>query len=259
MVSVERWAQGVCVALFVPLLLVSAVQAAPPEQAPTATPIPVNVAPVAQPTEPSIQIATLTWTPQPTSGIMLEAREFANVRAEPDTNSAQLGVIRAGETYNVIGRYFSWIQFQFPSSPNGRGWVFGDLVNIIGNENEIPEVEFSAVPTLAPVDQAATQTLSIVTQTPGGLLTATAASSAGGTGGIPGGVGGTPGVLPTFTYPPNIVPIAPTVGSPISAEATEAPVTETRTTSSSLPPILPILALFGAGLLGLAVSAVRRG
>ncbi len=42
-------------------------------------------------------------------GALLEAKEIANVRAEPSTEAAQLGTIRVGETYRVIGRYVSLV------------------------------------------------------------------------------------------------------------------------------------------------------
>src|SRR5690606_5195288 len=120
--------------------------AEPVAQEITATPAQINLSPAAPGDAPLDAGPTLTWTPTPQGIALLEAKEFANVRAEPSTESAQLGTIRLGETYNVIGRYVSWIQFQYPSPPNGRGWVYGELVNLTGNVENIPDIDPYAQP-----------------------------------------------------------------------------------------------------------------
>lgn len=237
------------------------VHAEPLAQGATSTPVPINLSPVA-PAEQPIDPAQPTPTRTPTeAGIaLLEAKEFANVRAEPSTDSAQLGQIRAGETYNVMGRYVSWILFQFPSSPTGTGWVFGDLVNLTGNIDGIPEVDpFAQGSNVDNTALGATATQDILTRTPGGVLTATAQARIVQPGAPTATPLGTREFLPTFTYPPGMVAIAPTPGVALDATDTNAPTPVTTTNSDAVPPIMPIVLLGGVGLLGLAISALRRG
>lgn len=235
----------------------------PVAQVPTETPALINLEPIAQ------QIPTLdtggptpTRTPTPQGVALLEAKEFANVRAEPSTESAQLGTIRSGEQYNVIGRYISWIQFEFPPSPTGRGWVFGELVNLSGNIENVPDIDpYSGQSQLDAASIGATSTQGVLTMTPGGVLTATAVS---GQIAQPGFVTSTPegasGILPTYTFPPGMVAMAPTSSAAINPESTDAlsaPIPATN--SNSVPPIAPILILGAVGLLGLVISSLRRG
>lgn len=245
----------VCIAT---LALPTIIKAAPVAQiVPTATPAQVNLSQIV-PTEAEPGIGpTATWTPTPIGQAILEARDFANVRAAPDTSAAQLGVIRSGERYNVTGRYYQWLQFQYNQSPTGLGWVFGDLVNITGDPATIPEIDLNAEPTLDPFALGQTATFAVLTQTPGGVLTATAAVR------DPLAAINTSenaGILPTFTYPPEIVPIAPTqpaAGAVVDMAEFEQP-SAANLDPSALPPIVPIIVLGGMGLLGLAISAMRK-
>lgn len=233
------------------IILITGWQSAVAQEGPTATPQPVNLATVAPEIIPGAG-ATSTRTPTPEGQIFLEARESANVRAQPDPDASQLGQIRSGERYIVMGRYFRWYQFQYPPSPTGVGWVFGDLVNIIGDAALIPELTDPAAnaPNVAEIQAAGTA--AAVTQTPGGVLTATAATrfEALGQAMLDG-----PVILPTFTYPPGVV-FQPTSAVP-EAETTPEPAA-TGQTNGSLPPIAPILAIGGMGVLGLLVYSLRR-
>ncbi len=257
----RRW---MSIAIAAALVGVALVKAQPVVQVPTETPAQINLSSVDQP--PAVQQnagdATPTRTPTAQGIALLEAKDFANVRSEPSTNSSQLGTIRAGEQYNVIGRYISWIQFQYPSSPTGRGWVYGELVNLIGNTDNIPDIDpYASQSNVDSAAAGATATQSILTQTPGGVLTATQISQQLA---APGAAlptdSGTHEPLPTFTYPPGMVAVAPTPGAQVSTVSSgeDQPAAPT-TNSDNLPPIAPILILGGVGLLGLVISALRRG
>lgn len=228
-------------------------------QSATETPALISLSPAAPASVPQDQLLpTPTRTPTPVGIALLEATEFANVRAEPSTESAQLGTIRKGETYNVIGRYVSWIQFEFPSSPTGKGWVFGELVTLSGNTDNIPEIDpYSTGEQLNQTQLNATATQGVITQTPGGILTATILARQV----IPNAATATPegtrAILPTFTYPPGMVAIAPTVGA-VSTDALNATPRPTTTQSDGFPPILPIVGLGALGLLGLLISSLRK-
>jgi hypothetical protein len=218
---------------------------------------------------------------------MLEAKSEANVRAEADLNADKLGTIRAGDTYAVIGRYFRWIKFQYDPAPNKIGWVYDELVNFIGDEKKIPDLTIETTPTQPGANtQTGGDPLEAVTLTPGAALTLTAnarfiagPSSSGssvvqpqtiGQGNITlpalaaSGEGGTTQPLPTFTYPPNVVAIAPTAAfaqsSGPDATATAGAETSrvTRLISNGVPPIGPILLLGALGILGLVLTSLRR-
>lgn len=233
------------------ITLASGWQVVSTQEGPTATPQPVNLATAAPEAQPGTG-ATPTRTPTPEGQILLEAREFANVRAQPDPDAAQLGQIRVGERYVVMGRYFQWYQFQYPSSPTGAGWVFGELVNVIGDAALIPEMADPAANAPNEAEIQAAGTAAAVTQTPGGVLTATAATrfEALGQATLDG-----PVILPTFTYPPGVV-FQPTAAA-LEAEATPTPAT-TEQSSGSIPPVVPILAIGGLGVLGLLIYSLRR-
>ncbi len=233
-------------------------------QVATETPAVINLAsavPVDQGQAPGAP--TLTRTPTPVGGALLEAKEYANVRAEPSTDAAQLGTINAGETYNVIGRYASWIQFQFQSSPTGQGWVYDELVTLSGSTENIPEIDpYTADQQLDTAALGATATQGVLTQTPGGILTATVLSRQGAlSGAATATLEGTRGILPTYTYPPGIVAVAPTAGTAVAGLPTDTAgdtAAVQTTNGDGLPPIAPILILGSVGLLGLVVSSLRR-
>lgn len=221
-------------------------------QGPTATPQPVNLA--TRTLTGAIQAeATSTRTPTPEGQIYIEAREFANVRAQPDTDAAQLGQIVSGDRYVAIARHFQWIQFVYESSPTGRAWVFADLVNVTGEAALLPELDDpdELAPNQAEIDAVSTQ--AAVTLTPGGLLTATANSrfEALGVATLAG-----PIILPTFTYPPGIMRI-PTLAEPLP-DATPSSQPAPATSAGVLPPIIPVLILGGLGVTGLLVNSLRR-
>jgi hypothetical protein len=242
------------------------VVSATPVQITLASPTPFAVQPVAS-------TPTVTRTPTPIGAALLEAKADAgavNVRAQPDPNADKLGTISSGETYPILGRYFEWYQFQYDPSPNKMGWVFGQLVDIIGDPSTIEDLNANLLPTVDTSSLNLTQTWEAVTLTPGGLLTATAEArviavpNAGTLGpeatiepNLANSVS-TAQVLPTFTYPPEIAAQAPTQavdGDPIPTAAVD---TVTAVVFNGIAPIVPILVLGGLGILGLAVSSIRR-
>jgi hypothetical protein len=230
----------------------------------SATPATINLSTSTLPATVALVTATPTRTPTPIGMVILEAITEANVRAEPDPESERLGTIHAGEIYTVLGRYFRWIQFQYDTSPNGRGWVFEELVTITGDLSAVDDLAAAPQPTVDPIILGATETQAAITQTPGGLLTATANARI-----IPAPVAvegsnvlegteevGIISALPTFTYPPDV--LTPAVTSETFSTPTPSPDLLPISVSDGVPPIVPILLLGGLGLLGLAVSSIRR-
>jgi hypothetical protein len=238
--------------LLLALALAASINAEPVAQAPTATPQPVNLSTRVPGGVPNVA-ETATRTPTPEGQIFIEARDFANVRAQPDTAAAQLGQIFNGDQYVAVARYFQWIQFVYEPSPTGRAWVFADLVNVTGDAAQLPELTDPGE--LSPNDDEinAIGTQAAVTLTPGGLLTATADSrfQALGQATLAG-----PLILPTFTYPPGIVMI-PTSAEPLP-DATPAPQPSAPAANGALPPLVPVLLIGGLGVLGLLINGLRR-
>jgi len=243
---------------------------ATPVQASLPTPLPLLPADV-----PGATNAPVTRTPTPEGAAILEAITEANVRSQPDPESDRLGTIRAGDSYTVIGRYFRWYQFQYDQSPSGTGWVFDELVNIKGNADRIPDLTLGT-PTPDANAQQANSTLVVLTQTPGGLLTATAGvgalplpiESSGNNSNSTGNTGtnilaiGSQTPLPTFTVPPNLGAVSPPTASNNGTPSDNTTASTAQNTEfvipSRIPPILPILILGGAGILGLIVSSLRK-
>ncbi len=242
---------------------------------PTATPVQVSL-PTPLPIFPTDSqnttnnVSSVTRTPTPEGSAILEALTEANVRSQPDPESERLGTIRAGDTYIVIGQYYRWYEFQYDQSPSGTGWVFDELVNVTGNTERIPDLTLGTSTPDLNADQA-NSTLVILTQTPGGVLTATAGvgvlplpiESAGG--GNPSSNNlaiGSPTPLPTFTIPPNLgtIPVANQSidGSPSPNATANSSQSLDAAIPSHIPPILPILVLGGAGILGLIISSLRK-
>ncbi|MBL8163555.1 MAG: SH3 domain-containing protein [Anaerolineae bacterium] len=255
-------------------VIIGITKAEPPAQSVVSpTPVPINLpSPLPFITQQSLATETPTRTPTPIGPALLEAITEANVRAQPDPESERLGTIRSGEVYPVIGRFFRWYQFQYQQSPSGTGWVFDELVRIIGDETSVIDLNEQAAPTVDTIAQAATETFAAITQTPGGILTATASVLLPA---LPGQgnsqtdgltpVGGIAlptevGVLPTYTFPADVALLVPTQPASESGDATSgdaSPLADLEL-PSTLPPIVIILALGGGGFLGLLISSYRR-
>jgi len=244
---------------------------------PTATPVQVSLPtplPLVPANVPGATNVSVTRTPTPEASASLEAITEANVRSQPDPESDRLGTIRAGDSYTVIGRYYRWYQFQYNQSPSGTGWVFEELVKITGNVDRIPDLSLGT-PTPDVNALQANSTLVVLTQTPGGVLTATAGvgalplpvESSGSNTGIAGNSSpnilavGSQTPLPTYTVPPNLGVISPqpaASGTPLNNAAASTVQTSDFVIPSRIPPILPILILGGAGILGLVISSLRK-
>lgn len=236
------------------------------------TPIPVQLAtstPLPLLGGGNQQAATPTPTPTetPIGPTQLEATSGSvNVRADSDPEAEIYGIIIPGERYAITGRYFRWLQFRFPNSPTGLGWVFDELVTIHGDPLLIPDLSV-APPTPDPLISGPTLTVEAILNVPGGELTATAGARI-----IEGPVAvigsssqplesqlNPEGAerLPTFTPAPNVDLLV--ASSNVQPTNTSEPMLIDLTTrGGSFPPILPIVALIGLGVLGLAFSFWRR-
>ena len=208
-----------------------------------------------------------TATPTDEGPPQLEAKESAgpvNVRSEADPESEILGRIRFGERYTVTGRFYRWLQIRFEPSPTRIAYVFEDLVDIIGDEAAIPDL--TILPTADDPAARATETWQAVQELPGGELTVTAEARVLAGGDAPEAAVGVDeanavepsSVLPTFTYPPNVVALAPTEDAQPDISPTPDPIGIDLSVSGGIAPIVPILVLGGLGVIGLLISMVLR-
>lgn len=212
---------------------------------------------------------TFTPTATPQQAAFLEAKAEAadgvNVRAEADPEADVLGVIRPGEQYVVTGRYYLWLRFRYDRSPNGQGWVFGDLVSLSGDTTLIPDLAAEPQATTDATVVGATQTAEAITLTPGAPLTATAEANlllepvsvndaVSGSSNVSG--------LPTFTPPPELVATATLSDNTGGVGGQEINTNDTQLVRdislTDLPRILPIVLLGGLGILGVLISLLRR-
>lgn len=91
---------------------------------------------------PTVSIPTVTSSPRgPYIVVKLITTENdpINVRAGPNQLTEQVGILLVGQEANAIGKYGDWIQIEYPGGPNGKGWVFANLVSLIGGD--VPVVE----------------------------------------------------------------------------------------------------------------------
>ncbi len=207
----------------------------------TATPVPAILAPSSpdslQALEPT-STATASQTPLPSARLeALASAGEVNVRALPDVESERLGAIVNGTAYPVLRNYYRWYEFNYELSPNGRAWVYGDLVSVDGDLSQIVVIDDYAeiargLGAEAPQEDERTIDLATLPAAAGQPVEVLAASP-----------------LPTFTPPA-------ATQSPFGDQLRIAAIDDTR--RNELPPILPILAMGGAGLLGLVISLLRR-
>lgn len=228
---------------------------------PSPTPIIVNlVTPTPFSVQQAVATVTPTFTPTPIGPVLLEAREAAgsvNIRAEPDPNSERLGSISFGTQYPVLRQYFSWYELQYDLSPSGRAWVYGELVDIVGDITAIQIVDTLEIEPTQNLEQLqATETWNAITSAPGGAQTATASARVLN---VPTEIAEIPFdnvqesiVLPTFTYPADTIALVPTE---VRSEGSRSPSNnETR----PIPPLFPIVLLGGFGIIGLLFNSLRR-
>jgi hypothetical protein len=90
-------------------------------------------------TVPDISAPVETPTAPPLPTVTAEVLQNANVRSEPSTDAASLGIARIGRSYPVTGRNANatWLQITFSGQ---AGWVFAELVTVKGGVNQVQVV-----------------------------------------------------------------------------------------------------------------------
>lgn len=234
------------------------------QSAPTATPLPLRF-PTQAPFEAPEDVeptAVPTFTATPPGPAVLRLREGSgavNIRAEPDPDAELIGQINEGDEYVVTGRYFLWYQIRYDDVRSGVGYVFGQLVEIVGNpDEEIPDLTVATpTPPIDPAILAPTETAQAILAMPDGELTLTAVVRE---------IEAPEGldlaereVLPTFTYPPDVVAQAPTLNPTTVLEATPEQGGIAINVSDGVAPVVPMLVLAGLGVVFFLLGLLQRG
>lgn len=224
----------------------------------TPTPIIINlITPTPISAQQAITTVTPTFTPTSKGPVLLEVKESSgsvNVRRVPDPNGERLGSIEIGTQYPVLRQYFLWYEFQYDLSPTGRAWVYGELVDIIGEQSEIVSVD--TLDNSTTDDTRITETWVAIPSVSGGIETATADARVlilptSESSNISRIIELTP--LPTYTYPSNAVDLVPKTNSQIVEDSAQSSGNvEIRT-----PPVFSILMLASFGILGLLINSLR--
>ncbi len=233
---------ALCAALVIPLApsFAQGGADATPVRASLVTPTPEG----AQALAPTI---TPSFTPTLLPAARLQALPSAgnvNVRALPDIESDLLGTIAHGALYPVLRNYYRWYELSFEFSPNGRAWVYGDLVTIEGDPAQIEAIDnLDAVVAPGSLALIADENADRTGANPRTIEIATAGADAARAVEV---IEAT--ALPTYTPPatqPSFVHQLEVV------EASEPRLLD-------LPPLIPILTLAGLGLVGLLISLLRN-
>lgn len=229
----------------------------------TATPIVVNLV-TPTPAGFSVLAPTVTMSPTatPAGPARLQARESAgrvNVRLEPDTSSELLGTISFGTSYPLLRRYYLWFELSYELAPNGRAWVFSELVEVEGELDDVPAItDFAEIAKASDTVGQAEAGGNLNDPASAGedadesrILVISPAADARQRGEL--AAIATP--LPTFTYPPDV----PTSFERENETALEHEAQGLGTVPlSDLPPLFPIAMLAGFGIVGLLISFIRR-
>lgn len=166
---------------------------------------------------------TPTLAPSPTApGPRVEAYDDVNVRAGPGTEYDLVGIMVKGQTGVILARSpdSKWLQVVYIGGPDNTGWVYRDLIRVVGDVPSFPTILPPPTPTLPP------------TPTPGVPAPEGSSTPA-------------PGQFPTFTPAPPVV------------RPTLLPV-QGVTTGAGVPPALIIISLFVLGTIGGFVSLAQR-
>lgn len=211
----------------------------------TSTPVPaVLLTPTPEGRNVVLPTNTLAPTSTPLPAIRLQALASAgnvNVRALPSLEAEILGTIAQGVEYQVLRSFYRWYEFRTDISPNGRAWVFGDLVELTGDRSQIEIIEDpSDISTPLEIEASSGDSAQVERDIAISTIQAGSAQSVE-------LVEIT--ALPTFTSP---APTPASISAQLEFEAAERP------PWANIPPIAPIALLGGLGLLGLLISAIRR-
>jgi uncharacterized protein YraI len=138
----------------------------------TATPLATSVAPPVEatpvepaPVEPAVSAPPAEATTPPTAAQITIASDVVNVRRAPATDAELVGMVTAGQQFEVTGRTAAGDWWQVCCVAGQSGWVFGELATVTNGDAapivaDAPAVAGAPPATAAPAAQPeATATL----------------------------------------------------------------------------------------------------
>jgi uncharacterized protein YraI len=168
---------------------------------------------------PTVDFPTVTSSPRGPYVVVIFEPSI-NVRKGPSQLTEQIGLLLVGQEANALGRYGDWIQIEYSGGPSGKGWVFSNLVELIGG----------SLPIVEPPPTSTPQTTKTIDPTLAAQFIITVQATR----------------LPTFTEPP---PLAiPTFETESSSNA-----------PGGIPTGFVIVGLAGMGIFIGLIALLRRG
>lgn len=127
----------------------------------------------------------ITGTPLPPSTPPADWSKYgtitqaANVRIGPSVGFAIIGMLNPGEKITFRGRTDAneWVQIDYPSGPNGYGWVLASLVQANDGFNGLPYFDVMGTPVTPTPEQADTGQTTAVPTTQNGSQGQTATAT----------------------------------------------------------------------------------
>ncbi len=101
--------------------------------------------------QPTGVLATVTSTPRGPYVIVnaLAASDTqVNVRSGPSALTEKVGVLLIDQEANALGRYGDWIQIEYPGTPGGKAWIYGNYVDLFGGNLPIVEPPPTSTPNM---------------------------------------------------------------------------------------------------------------
>lgn len=125
-----------------------------------AAPTPVPTVTATSTTTPTPAPPTSTPGPTPAEEPAVTADNVVNVRNGPGIAYTKLGELTAGQTVRATGRNEdkTWWQIAFASGPDGKGWVFAELVTANDSAQDLPVATAPVLPTAGPTAVLPTRT-----------------------------------------------------------------------------------------------------
>lgn len=203
-------------------------------------PVPIQTEEASDPGDPAV----VTVTPSATSACLAESNSAAsvNIRVQPTTSSAIVGLLPPGDVLTIVGRFIDWYAVAFNG---GTAWVFSGVVRLSGACETVPLISPLATPapTVAPLlitatpspTPTASATIVTNTPTPSATLATTTEAAASAT-------ASTTATQPANTTitPTNTATLAPpTAAATATHTATLAPPTATLTPTTPPPTVAP--------------------
>jgi uncharacterized protein YraI len=110
----------------------------------------------------------LPLNPPAPGAITATLNQYARVRVGPGLGYMEMGLLDVGSVLVLTGRIRNntWLQIEYPSGLDGRGWVLGELIKFTGDYGALPTYNQLATPVTGEEEAPA-----VATDSPSALVT----------------------------------------------------------------------------------------